>query len=436
MELVPGFLALFNGLAPAMTAPSFVSFTTVIAGWVLARRRTITGIIEAAGEGADKHFSSYHRLFSAARWSLDALGMCVLILIESFLDAGVVMLALDDTLTRKRGLKVFGSGMHYDPLCSSKQRVTTNWGLNWVVLGVLIEFPFRPGHTYCLPILFRLYLNPKSAAKHRRVYRSRSELALQMLQLLCSRRKHSHFHVVADSAYGGQIVGSGLPENCDLTSRFTMNSRLYAAAPARDAKKIGRPRVRGEKLPTPKEMLAQRCRQVTLDVYGRHQTSRVAEQLAHTYALPDRPIRVVAIAPIKGQGDSLALFTTGLDSTAEDTITRFARRWSIEVTNHDTKQHLGFEDPQSWTAQAVQRTAPIAMLLYTLIVLWFAREGHTHWQPPTRPWYPQKTAPSFPDMLRTLRQLSVQHHISKWALAGPGSRKVKQLLANLMALST
>lgn len=436
MELVPGFLALFNGLAPAMTGPSFVSFTTVITGWVLARRRTITGIIGAAGEGAGKHYSSYHRLFSAAQWSLDAMGMLVLILIEPFLGAGVVMLALDDTLTRKRGLKVFGSGMHYDPLCSSKKRVTTNWGLNWVVLGVLVEFPFRPGHTYCLPILFRLYLNQKSAAQHRRVYRSRSELALQMLQVLCGQRKHRRFHVVADSAYGGQIVGSGLPQNCDLTSRFAMNSRLYAAAPAREATKLGRPPVRGEKLPTPKEMLDQRCRQVTFDIYGRHQTSRVAEQLAHTYALPDRLIRVIAIAPVKGGGDSLALFTTGLDSTAIEVITRFAQRWSIEVTNRDTKQHLGFEDPHSWTAKAVQRTAPIAMLLYTLIVLWFAREGHAHWQPPTRPWYPQKTTPSFPDMLRTLRQLTLQQHISKWALAGPGSRKVKQLLANLMALST
>ena len=88
MELVPGFLALFNGLAPAMTGPSFVSFTTVITGWVLARRRTITGIIGAAGEGAGKHYSSYHRLFSAARWSLDALGLLVWGLIESFLDAG------------------------------------------------------------------------------------------------------------------------------------------------------------------------------------------------------------------------------------------------------------------------------------------------------------------------------------------------------------
>jgi hypothetical protein len=254
MELVPSFAGMLQGLAPVMTAPTFASFTTILTGWVMARRRTITGMILAAGEGAVKHFSSYHRLFSAAQWSLDAMGWAVFRMFEASLGA-VVMLGLDDTLTRKRGPKVFGTGMHYDPLCSSKGRVVTNWGLNWVVLGVFIELPFRPGHYYCLPILFRLYLNPKSAAKHRRVYRTRPELAVEMLNMLCGQRKQLRFHVVADSAYGGQSVLGSLPPNCDLTSRIVMKSRLYHAAPARTATTKGRPRVRGERLPTPQEML-------------------------------------------------------------------------------------------------------------------------------------------------------------------------------------
>jgi hypothetical protein len=66
--------------------------------------------------------------------------------------------------------------MHHDPLLSSRGKVITNWGHSWVVLGVIVELPFRRGHYYCLPILFRLYLNKKSAAKHRRAYRTRPEL--------------------------------------------------------------------------------------------------------------------------------------------------------------------------------------------------------------------------------------------------------------------
>ena len=31
-----------------------------------------------------------------------------------------------------------------------------------------------------------------------------------------------------------------------------------------------------------------------------------------------------------------------------------------EVSNHDSKQHLGFEEPQGWSRRAVKRTAPLA----------------------------------------------------------------------------
>lgn len=168
MDLVPAFGVLVQGLSATMTAPTFANLTVVLTGWVFAGRRTLTRMIVAAGPLACKHFSSYHRLFSSARWSLDAMGLATFNLIQPFL-GDVVMLGLDDTLARKRGLKMFGTGMHYDPILSSRGKAITNWGHSWVLLGVLVELPFRRGHYYCLPILFRLYLNQKSAAKHRRL---------------------------------------------------------------------------------------------------------------------------------------------------------------------------------------------------------------------------------------------------------------------------
>jgi hypothetical protein len=110
-------------------------------------------------------------------------------------------------------------------------------------------------------------------------------------------------------------------------------------------------------------------------------------------------------------------------------------RWSVEVTNRDSKQSLGFEEPQGWTRRSVERTAPVAMLLYSLIVLWFAREGHRDWRPVLRPWYPSKAEASFGDMLGLLRRQSVQRQVSAWALGGRGSRKVQKLLENVIALA-
>jgi hypothetical protein len=113
---------------------------------------------------------------NAASWSLDAMGLAVFTMIEPFL-GDVVMLGLDDTLARKRGLRMFGTGMHHDPLSSTRSLAFVRWGHNWVVLGVIVDFPFRPGHWIFLPLLFRLYVNRQTVAKHGGHYRTRPNWA-------------------------------------------------------------------------------------------------------------------------------------------------------------------------------------------------------------------------------------------------------------------
>ena len=88
----------------------------------------------------------------------------------------------------------------------------------------------------------------------------------------------------------------------------------------------------------------------------------------------------------------------------------------------------GFEEPQRWTLRAVERTAPTAMLLYTLFVLWFARYGHRRYRPPDRPWYGTKRHASFADILVTLRRESLREQVLSTPLHGRGSRKLTQTL--------
>lgn len=435
MEFVHSFGLLLQGLAVTMTAPTFDSFVTILTGWVFAPRRTVTRMILAAGDAASKHYSSYHRVFSVARWSLDAVGLTVFDLISPWC-GDTVFIAIDDTLARKRGLKMFGTGMHHDPLLSSRGKKIMNWGHSWVVVGVIVEFPFRPGHYFCLPILFRLYLNKKKAVKHRRKHRTRPELAVELVHLLCKHRKNRRFHALADSAYGGKSVLNLLPDNCDLTSRLVKNARLYDDPAKRRTSGRGRPPKRGEQLPTPLQMLADRCRRVSLHIYGRREKARLADVEARVFAAPDRPLRVVAVEAIQGGRGQEVFYSTCHTANAEEVIAWYAMRWSIEVAFHDSKQHLGFEQPQGWTRRAVERTAPMAMVLYSLILLWFASEGHRRFQPRHRPWYASKTDPSFADMLASLCRESMRQRILSLRLSGPGSRKIKQLLENVVVLAT
>jgi hypothetical protein len=306
---------------------------------------------------------------------------------------------------------VYGVGMHHDPMLSTRKQPVLTWGHSWVILSVVVALACCPGRVFSLPILFRLYLNHDAAARARRVYRSHPELAVALLQVLCAAHPELHFHLFADATYAGESVLGHLPSNCDLTSRLPMNARLYEAPPPRTGTR-GRPRKRGAKLPTPAQMLGQRGQRVTHAIYGRKQEARVVEAVARWHNVPDRPLKVVVVEPRSGGRPDQAFYSTRVQDTAEQVIVGYAGRWSIEETHRGDKGELGFEEPQGWSRLAVLRTAPIGMLLYSLIVLWFARVGYKLYRPLVRPWYRQKTQPSFADMLRTLRRESLLALIS------------------------
>jgi hypothetical protein len=435
MGLVSSFIVMLQPLACTMTAPSFANWCVIVAGWVFAPRRTVTCMLGAAGAVGTKHHGTFHRLFAGAQWSLDELGLAVFRLLEPWLEQSPIFLALDDTLAHKRSRKIYGVSMHIDPAVSTRRKPVAMLGHSWVVLGVVVRLPLWPQRAFCLPLLFRLYQSRDKAERNRRVYRTRPELGLQLLRILCTARKHRRFHVLADSAYGGQSVLNYLPENCDLTSRLLMQARLYDAPPVKAPGTRGRQRKRGDKLPTPREMLARRSRRVALDVYGRRDKIRYSETVARWHSAPDRALRVIAVEPLSGGRKPQAFYSTRAESSGLDVLREYATRWSIEVAFHDSKGSLGFEEPQGWTRRAVERTAPTAMLLYSLIVLWFVQEGHRHYRALNQPWYTTKKQPSFADMLATLRRVSTQERFIAAGLSGPGSRKITQALETILALA-
>ena len=70
------------------------------------------------GAGLERvwHHSRAHRLFTNARWSGDALGLALAdLIVARLLPAGAALtLAVDDTLFKRSGKKVFGVAWHHD----------------------------------------------------------------------------------------------------------------------------------------------------------------------------------------------------------------------------------------------------------------------------------------------------------------------------------
>ena len=104
-----------------------------------------------------KTFSCYHRFFSQARRTIDSMGRVIVAMVLKFIPQNApIVTAIDDTLSRKTGKRIWGAGMHHDPILSTEKRCVFSFGYNWVVLSIQLRFAFAPDKVWSLPILMRL----------------------------------------------------------------------------------------------------------------------------------------------------------------------------------------------------------------------------------------------------------------------------------------
>jgi hypothetical protein len=232
------------------------------------------------------------------------------------------------------------------------------------------------------------------------------EHATQMMRELASWLPDRQLHLCADGAYA-TLAGADLPRT-QVTSRMRRDAALYEAAPPRTGKR-GRPRLKGQRLPTPPEIAAQArprdWRKVTVDVRGRKVEQLILTRDVLWYRVNAQElVRLVIVRDPSGVEPDDFFVTTDLTASGADTASRYAGRWSIEVCFRDVKQDLGGENPQSWKRKGPERAACLSLWLHAMTWSLYLTEhpaGDT-WIP--RPWYPRKSTPSFLDALAALRR--------------------------------
>ena len=149
--------------------------------------------------------------------------------------------------------------------------------------------------------------------------------------------------------------------------------------------------------------------ELEFDQFGFHATVAVKTIQALYYkAGRDRLLSIVLVHDLVGKRPDQMFYCTRLDWSARQILSAYACRWAIECTFENCKQFLGLEDPANRLPKAVRRTAPMALILYSLVVVWFHDTGHRLVRFPTRPWYRKKAEPSFADLLTTLRRVSYE----------------------------
>lgn len=405
MDFTTSFMPLLQVFTVAMTEPTGDSFKQLVAGWIFAPRRNISGTLRAIEPS--KHHSAYHRIFASARWSIDRVGLAVFDLIAKLTKMDFYNIVGDDTIIHKTGLKVYGAGMHRDACQSSRSFTSFRWGHCWVVLCVLVPSRKDPNRQYAIPVLLRLYLNQKTNEKLKRKHRKKTDLMLEMIRTLARHANDKQLHFLGDSAYTGGRVLEQIPENVHVTGRIGKDARL-CKGPSPKKPGPGRPPRRGQMLPKPIEMLSQKgVRRTKVELYSQSSFYvRIASVVCRLYLAPERVIKVVVVEHLRGGRGVEVFYSTEINLSEDEILRRYSFRWPVETTFQDAKGHLGLGEPQNRVRAAVQRTTPTMFYLYGLIVLWheYIRQEPTGF---IRRW-PGKQHASFADMLAALRSDSVQ----------------------------
>ena len=138
---------------------SFAVFQPVVVAWILCLRcRTLTEVWQLTGLGPKMHYDAIYSLFASAKWDWDELGVLLCLLLLTHLDVfGLITLAVDDTLCHKRGKNVAFGGIFLDPVLSTRSRKILRFGLNYIVVAMVVRLPFRPDRYFALPILWRVF---------------------------------------------------------------------------------------------------------------------------------------------------------------------------------------------------------------------------------------------------------------------------------------
>jgi hypothetical protein len=308
-----------------------------------------------------------------------------------------------------------------------------------------MSFPFAPHKIWAFPILVRLYrkrdtakLAPGPGKKPERKqtggasakdYRTRPQLALEMIQMVAAWAGERPLLIVGDSEYAGGSISRHLPANATLISRMTMNAALYEP-PSKPTSGRGRPRKKGRRLPSPQQIAQdgrRRWIETKVVLYGRKVKVWYQTLDALWYSSAGQKLlRIVVVRDPRGHRRDDCFFSTDCTLTPEKILETFAWRWALEVCFRDVKQFLGFEDPQNWVSSATQRTAPLIFYIYDLAVLWYAQIGHRRANTAVIPrlWYRQKSSVSFEDILRTLRHASWQEKIFRDPALDAHTRKI------------
>ncbi len=414
--LPPEMIATLAPFAPLFSRRVWAHAHVLVVGALLApAQRTVAAVLRVTGLAGCAQFHRYHRVLSRALWSeLGVSRVLLSLLVSAFAAPGPLVFGIDETLERRRGQHIAAKGIYRDPVRSSRSHFVKASGLRWVCVLLLVPIPWA-ARTWALPVLTALAPSERYDATRGRRHKTLTDWARQLLLVLRRWWPDRAIVVVADSTYAAlEFLAAcrAWRTPVSVVTRLRLDAALYAPAPPRRPGQRGRPRLKGQRRPTPATVAADPTTVWTplrvAQWYG--QGPRLVEVVSDTAiwyhtGLPPVLLRWVLIRDPLGQFDTQALLCTDPDAPAAQILAWFVQRWQVEVTFQEARRHLGLETQRQWSEAAIRRTTPALLGLVSVVTLL----AHHYQQPGTAAirqaaWYP-KAQPTFADALALVRRV-------------------------------
>ena len=396
---------------PCFTAPSWEHVLVLVMGALLAPgKRTVTSCLRMTGRAEAANFATFHQILNRARWSSRAVARRLLcVVVERLVPTGPVVIGLDDTIERRWGRRIGARGIYRDPVRSSHGHFVKASGLRWLSFMVLTPVPWTR-LIKALPVLTLLApserSNRKRGCRHKLLTDWARQGALQLCRWLPGRR----IIFIGDSSFAVHELAHAITRRATLISRLRLDASLFAPPGKRTSRTMGRPAQKGPALPKLKTLLSNPKTSWTKIIasawYGHAEgkaleiTSDIA--LWYRTGTPVLPVRWVLVRDPDGKRDPQAFFSTDPTIEPSDIIALYVRRWQIEVTFAETRAHLGVETQRQWSDQAIARTTPVLLGLYSLVSLWACDLLTPGSIPYAAAWY-RKTSLTFTDAIGAVR---------------------------------
>jgi DDE superfamily endonuclease len=405
----PVLIQWFAPFASAFTVPTLRGVLVLIAGAILAPgRRTVTSALSIMGLREIATFTTFHRVLNRNRWPPRDLARRLLHqLVETFVPAGPVVIAIDETIERRWGARIKARGIYRDPVRSSHGHFVRASGLRWISLMLLAPIPWA-GRVWALPFLTVLAPSERYAHERRQRHKLLTDWARQMLLQVARWLPERQIIVVADMSYAAIELLEAVRRHLTVVTRLRLDARLFDPPPVRPPGQKGRPRVSGPRQPTLAQRLSDpttRWRRITVTHwYGGQDRQLAMTSGTALWYHPGKsvPIRWVLVRDLAGEFEPQALLCPDLTADPVDVLRWFVRRWSVEVTFAEVRRHLGVETQRQWSDRAIARTTPALLGLFSLVTVWAGEVLNEGWKPRRAAWY-AKSHLTFSDVLAAVR---------------------------------